>query len=187
MLPHDEWYDEQNWEHIRIVALSTFSLVASRLTETKSAWLGLHVYAHWNALTLVRHPGQCPAADRQNVSNSFISLSSSATLQQLFSAYSVHQFNASLDGASLSFDIAHTRPAAALPDPDETDPDEAAAAAAAADPDPESRSVVLAAAEEGARARQESTAMTEERPRMMIFLFYLFMSRRLLYFLLVRL
>jgi hypothetical protein len=71
-----------------------------------------------------------------------------------------------LDGASLSFDIAHTRPAAALPETDETDPDEEAAAAAEPDPDPESRCVVLAAAEEGARARQESTAMTEERPRM---------------------
>ena len=71
-----------------------------------------------------------------------------------------------MDGASLSFDIAHTRPAAALPETDETDPDEEAAAAAEPDPDPESRCVVLAAAEEGARARQESTAMTEERPRM---------------------
>lgn len=133
------------------------------MTVTKSAWLGLHEYAHWKALTFVRHPGQCPAADLQKVSNSFMSLLSSATLQQLFSAYSVHQFNASLDGDSLSLDMAHTRPAATDPeetdpDPDETDPDEL-------DPESPTRRVVLAEAP-GARARQDSTVTTEERPRM---------------------
>ena len=74
----------------------------------------------------MRHPGQCPAADRQNVSNSFISDIFRHAAAAVV-CIPVHEFSASLEGASLSFDMAHMRPAAApvsdAAEPEDTEPE----------------------------------------------------------------
>lgn len=65
MLPHEEWNELQNELHIRRLALITAVPFGFLFTSTKSAWFGPQVYAHWNAFTLTKQPGQWPAADRQ--------------------------------------------------------------------------------------------------------------------------
>ena len=110
ILPHEEWNELQNELHIRRLALITAVPFGFLFTSTKSAWFGPQVYAHWNAFTLTKHPGQWPAADRQYVSKSLASVFSSLTEQQDDSAYSVQNVNASLDGSVFSLLMLQIRP-----------------------------------------------------------------------------